>query len=318
MNALLQNAKQFLTKGEIVAIPTETVYGLAANAFDEKAIQKIFEIKNRPLYNPLIVHIKSIDYLDVIATDIPPMARKLAETFWPGPLTLVLPKNENIPSIVTSGKNTVAVRMPSHPLTLELLNQLDFPLAAPSANPFGYISPTTAEHVKKQLGTKIRMIIDGGACKKGIESTIIGFENEKPILYRVGALSKDQIEKCIGTISAKTNASASPEAPGMLTKHYSPKTKFEVSETIEYSILNHKGKNIGFILFSKLNTTLSIDNCVFLSQNQDLDEAAANLYAAMHEMDDKKYDLIIAERFPNIGIGISINDRLQRAQETNY
>jgi L-threonylcarbamoyladenylate synthase len=125
--------------------------------------------------------------------------------------------------------------MPSHPLTLELLNQLDFPLAAPSANPFGYISPTTAEHVKKQLGTKIRMIIDGGACKKGIESTIIGFENENPILYRVGALSKDQIEKCIGKISAKTNVSASPEAPGMLTKHYSPKTKFEVSETIENS-----------------------------------------------------------------------------------
>lgn len=316
MNNLLQKAKEILIKGEVVAIPTETVYGLAANAFDEKAIQKIFAIKNRPLYNPLIVHIKSIAYLEEVANDIPPLARKLAETFWPGPLTLVLPKRGNIPDIVTSGKGTVGVRVPSHPLTQELLNQLDFPLAAPSANPFGYISPTTAEHVKKQLGDKIQLILDGGNCEKGIESTIVGFENNKPILYRVGAISKETIEDYIGTIEVKNKAAASPDAPGMLSKHYSPKTKFEVSNNIEESIRINSNKNVGFLLFSKPNCELSNQQYIQLTENQNIEEAATNLYAAMHQMDDKKFDLIIAEKFPDIGIGVSLNDRLQRAQET--
>ena len=316
MNNLLQKAKEILIKGEVVAIPTETVYGLAANAFDEKAIQKIFAIKNRPLYNPLIVHIKSIAYLEEVANDIPPLARKLAETFWPGPLTLVLPKRGNIPDIVTSGKGTVGVRVPSHPLTQELLNQLDFPLAAPSANPFGYISPTTAEHVKKQLGDKIQLILDGGNCEKGIESTIVGFQNNKPILYRVGAISKETIEDYIGTIEVKNKAAASPDAPGMLSKHYSPKTKFEVSNNIEESIRINSNKNVGFLLFSKPNCELSNQQYIQLTENQNIEEAATNLYAAMHQMDDKKFDLIIAEKFPDIGIGVSLNDRLQRAQET--
>jgi L-threonylcarbamoyladenylate synthase len=316
MNNLLQKAKEILIKGEVVAIPTETVYGLAANAFDEKAIQKIFAIKNRPLYNPLIVHIKSIAYLEEVANDIPPLARKLAETFWPGPLTLVLPKRDNIPDIVTSGKGTVGVRVPSHPLTQELLNQLDFPLAAPSANPFGYISPTTAEHVKKQLGDKIQLILDGGNCEKGIESTIVGFQNNKPILYRVGAISKETIEGYIGTIEVKNKAAASPDAPGMLSKHYSPKTKFEVSNNIEESIRINSNKNVGFLLFSKPNCELSNQQYIQLTENQNIEEAATNLYAAMHKMDDKKFDLIIAEKFPDIGIGVSLNDRLQRAQET--
>ena len=221
-----------LQQGQVVAIPTETVYGLAANAFDDKAVAQIFEIKKRPLFNPLIVHIKSIDYLNNIAVNIPPIAYQLAQQFWPGALTLVLEKKSNIPDIVTSGKNTVGIRVPSHPIALALLEGLDFPLAAPSANPFGYISPTTSEHVRKQLGDKIPYILEGGSCEKGIESTIVGFENNKPILYRVGAISKEEIEKCIGILETKNTASASPQAPGMINKHYSPKTKFIVSENI--------------------------------------------------------------------------------------
>ena len=313
----INKAAELLNQGKVVAIPTETVYGLAANAFDENAVKQIFEIKQRPLFNPLIVHIKSIDYLDKIAKEIPAKALELAKHFWPGALTLVLPKKDIIPNIVSANKATVAVRIPSHPITLQLLNQLDFPLAAPSANPFGYISPTKAAHVEKQLGSKIPFILDGGSCEKGIESTIIGFENGEPVLYRVGAISKAEIEKCIGKIQLKNNASAVPEAPGMLTKHYSPKTKFIVSDTIAASIIKHKNNNVGFLLFSD-TTILQKEKYIRISKNDDLEEAAQNLYAAMHELDAMNFDFIIAEKFPEMGLGISINDRLYRAQETEF
>lgn len=169
----------------------------------------------------MIVHIKSIEYLDTVATNILPIAYQLAKQFWPGPLTLVLEKKSNVSNIVTSGKNTVGVRIPFHPIALALLEELDFPLAAPSANPFGYISPTTSEHVRTQLGEKVSYILEGGACERGIESTIIGFVDDKPLLYRVGAISNDEIEKCIGKLAVKnTAAAASPEAPGMINKHY--------------------------------------------------------------------------------------------------
>lgn len=319
MTKQILKAAQLLQQGHVVAIPTETVYGLAANAFDEKAIQKIYQIKERPLYNPLIVHIKSIDYLDKIASNIPPIAIELAKRFWPGPLTLVLSKKDIIPNIVTSGKNTVGVRMPAHDLTLKLLHEIDFPLAAPSANPFGYISPTSSLHVKQQLGDKIPMILEGGPCEKGIESTIIGFENGKPILYRVGAISQDAIEDFIGEkISSKTKSVATPEAPGMLSKHYSPKTKFIVSTDIAKSIKEHQDKKIGLLLFQKQNFIESNVFCEILSNTSDINEAARNLYAAMHVLDAGKFDIIIAEEFPNTGLGISINDRLCRAQETKH
>lgn len=318
MNKEILKATALLNEGKVVAIPTETVYGLAANAFDEKAIEQIFEIKQRPLFNPLIVHIKSIDYLDVIAQQVPPIALKLAHEFWPGPLTLVLPKKDIIPSIVTAGKDTVGIRMPSHPMALELLNHLDFPLAAPSANPFGYISPTTSRHVKKQLGNKIPLILEGGACEKGIESTIIGFENNEPLLYRVGAISKETIESFIGKINVKSKATATPEAPGMLSKHYSPKTKLIVSDSISEYIKNNNVENTGFLLFSNAPKSLPIHNSILVTKNKNLDEAAHNLYAALHELDERKFDLIIAQKFPEHGIGNSLNDKLYRAQETHF
>ena len=309
----INKAAELLNQGEVVAIPTETVYGLAANAFDENAVKKVFEIKQRPLFNPLIVHIKSIDYLEKIAKDIPPIALELAKHFWPGSLTLVLPKKDIIPDIVTANKKTVAVRVPSHPITLQLLNRLHYPLAAPSANPFGYISPTKAFHVEKQLGNKISFILDGGSCEKGIESTIIGFENHKPILYRVGAITKEEIENYIGKIQIKNNAAVAPEAPGMLNKHYSPKTRFIVTDNIKLEIKKYKNNNVGFLTHS--DTDLK-KNVIQITNNGDLDEAAKNLYDAMHQLDSLQYDLIIAEKFIEYGIGISLNDRLYRAQVT--
>lgn len=309
-------ATELLNQGKVVAIPTETVYGLAANAFDENAVKQIFEIKGRPLFNPLIVHIKSIDYLNKVAENIPPKALLLAKRFWPGALTLVLPKKEIIPNIVTADKATVGIRVPSHPITLQLLNHLDFPLAAPSANPFGYISPTKAHHVITQLGDKIDFILDGGSCEKGIESTIIGFENEEPILYRVGAISIEEIEKYVGKIAVKNNAASKPDAPGMLNKHYSPKTKFIISNNIGKSIKENNG-NAAFLIFSKIEID-SNKKFIRLSNTNDLDEAAQNLYSAMHQLDAMNVDVIIAEKFPDNGIGVSLNDRLYRAQETNF
>jgi L-threonylcarbamoyladenylate synthase len=317
MNEEILKAATLLKQGKVVAIPTETVYGLAANAFDENAVKQIFEIKQRPLFNPLIVHIKSIDYLENIISSIPPKAMILAKHFWPGALTLVLPKKEIIPNVVTAGKDTVGIRVPSHPTALELLNLLDFPLAAPSANPFGYISPTIAAHVQNQLGAKIPFILDGGNCQKGIESTIIGFENNEPILYRVGAISKEEIENCIGKIDSKTKAAASPEAPGMLSKHYSPRTPFMVSETIIADIEKYQKQSVGFIVFSDFKIEPS-EKLLQLSKIADLEEAAQNLYAAMHQLDAAGFELIIAEKFPEIGLGISLNDRLYRAQEAEF
>ncbi|MEM6726277.1 MAG: L-threonylcarbamoyladenylate synthase, partial [Bacteroidota bacterium] len=195
MNSIISRdvdqAVALLTDGKLVAIPTETVYGLAANIFDADAILQIFALKQRPLFNPLIVHIHAFEQLDQFVTQVPAKARLLADAFWPGPLTLILPKQAIIPDLITAGKPTVAVRIPNHPVMLELLRRLPFPLAAPSANPSGGISPTTAKHVADYFSNQLKMVLDGGDCQKGIESTIIGFEGEQPIIYRLGSLSME-------------------------------------------------------------------------------------------------------------------------------
>jgi L-threonylcarbamoyladenylate synthase len=296
-----------------VVIPTETVYGLAGNIYSIKAIDSIFKTKNRPANNPLIVHIDSYEKLADLVEEIPEKAKKLAEVFWPGSLTLVLKKKKSVPYTITAGKETVAVRIPNHQLTLELLKQLDFPLAAPSANPFGSISPTTAQHVVDYFKDTLEMVLDGGNCINGIESTIIGFENENPILYRLGSLSVEEIESIIGPIKIMNENNSSPLAPGMLSRHYAPKTKTIVSENIKEELKKHKNLKIGLLLFND-----DIDSCEnivreILTDKKDLKEAAANLYAAMHRLDRKNLDLIIAEKFPNNSLGKSINDRLNRA-----
>jgi L-threonylcarbamoyladenylate synthase len=306
-------AKELLARNEVVAIPTETVYGLAGNAFNEVAVKKIFEIKKRPFYNPLIVHIASIEKLNTVAESIPDLAYQLAEKFWPGPLTLILKKKEIIPDWVTGGKNSVAVRVPNHPLTLKLLNALDFPLAAPSANPFGTISPTQAEHVANYFKDTIPLILDGGTCKSGMESTIIGFEDNKAVLYRHGAISIDAIEAITGSLTSNTHQDATPIAPGMLTKHYAPKTNTIAASDLRKEVENYPNKKIGIVAFKELNFEPMGCFVETLSINGEFEEAAKNFYAALHKLDKEDLDIIIIEKLPEYSLGKTINDRIQRA-----
>ncbi len=310
---LLNNSTQFLIAGKIVAIPTETVYGLAANALDENAVTEIFKIKNRPFFDPLIVHISDINEVEKYSTYFPEKAKKLAIEFWPGPLTLILPKNKIIPDLVTSGLPFVGLRVPNHPLTLKLLKELPFPLAAPSANPFGYVSPTTAQHVKDQLGEKISYILDGGPCEVGLESTIVMFENnENPVILRLGGLSIESIENCIGKVSLNIASHSKPNSPGQLDKHYATRTPLKPVTEIEINSID-KSK-IGAIVFHTPFDFLPIQNQRILSPNQSLDEAAHYLFKSMRELDDMDFELILTENFPDEGLGKAINDRLCRAR----
>jgi len=311
----INQAIKALQADEIIALPTETVYGLAGNAYSEEAIKKIFALKNRPLYNPLIVHIKSSEFLTNVACDIPDIALELATAFWPGPMTLVLKKQTSIPDIVTAGKETVAVRVPNHPVALNLLEQLNFPLAAPSANPFGSISPTTALHVYNYFKENLDIVLDGGSCEKGIESTIIGFENNQPIVYRLGSLSIESIENKIGKVLTKTHSATAPVAPGMLSRHYAPSTDTYFTNNIEKAILSNPSKRIGLLLFQNKLDDVSVEHQEVLSSSGNLNEAANKLYAAMHRLDERHLDLIIAEEFPDTGIGKTINDKLRRASK---
>jgi L-threonylcarbamoyladenylate synthase len=309
----ISKAADILKEEGLVAIPTETVYGLAGNIYSEKAIKAIFEMKQRPFYNPLIVHIKSIAQLDELAKDIPKKARLLADKFWPGSLTMVLKKQDSVPDLVTAGKDSVAIRVPNHYATLALLAVLDFPLAAPSANPFGSISPTSAFHVVDYFGDELKMVLNGGTCQNGIESTIIGFENEEPVLYRLGSISVEDIEGVIGKIQIKNKKESAPNAPGMLSKHYAPATTTFLKSDVAQFINGFPEKRIGLLLFKdKIKSTTVIHQEV-LSEKGDLKEAASNLYAAMHRLDTKELDMIVAEQFPDFELGKSINDRLERA-----
>ncbi|MEM6297612.1 MAG: L-threonylcarbamoyladenylate synthase, partial [Bacteroidota bacterium] len=244
----ITEAQRLLEAGEVVAIPTETVYGLAGNGFNLKAISEIFAVKNRPKFDPLILHTDSLEKLKAWVDEFPPLAQQLAEVFWPGPLTLVLPKTNQIPELVTSGLPDVAFRIPAHSLTRELLSRLDFPLAAPSANPFGFVSPTTPTHVHTQLGDKIPYILDGGACPVGLESTIIAFPDGKPKILRLGGLALEEIEKVIGKVEVQNHSSSNPAAPGMLKSHYSPRQPLILGDLNE--LLDHyKGQNVGVLSF---------------------------------------------------------------------
>lgn len=309
----ISKAVEILNSGDLVSIPTETVYGLAGNIFSEKAIRKIFEMKQRPLFNPLIVHLHSTDQLADVVSYIPKKAKELANTFWPGPLTLILPKKETIPNLVTANKETVAVRIPSHPITRKLLAQLDFPIAAPSANTFGNISPTQAKHVKKYFDGKLSMILDGGPCESGIESTIVAFENEQPIILRLGSLSVENIEEIIGKVTIKNKKENNPTAPGMLSRHYAPSTETFLVENASDFIKDYSDKKIGVLLF---NTLINSSEHIYqevLSEAGDLKEAASKLYSSLHYLDTLGLDMIVCQRFPDNDLGRSINDRLTRA-----
>ena len=308
----IDRAQQLLTASEVVSVPTETVYGLAGNAYDESAILKIFHVKQRPSFDPLIVHAGSLTQILKFTKQIPAKALQLAEHFWPGPLTLVLKKQPIIPDLVTSGLPTVGVRIPQHPLTLQLLRQLDFPLAAPSANPFGYISPTTPQHVQEQLGGKIPHILSGGACAIGIESTIVGFESGQPIIYRLGGVSLEAIENTIGPVQVAQQDHHHPQAPGMLASHYAPRTPLIVGP-IATLIPQYEPQTIGLLSFQQTNPAIAADHQIVISPTGSLDEAAQNLFAALRTLDAMPVSIILATPVPDIGIGRAINDRLKKA-----
>ncbi|MBK7884179.1 MAG: threonylcarbamoyl-AMP synthase [Chitinophagaceae bacterium] len=315
----IELAKEFLCNGDLVAIPTETVYGLAANALDEDAVLKIFEVKNRPRFNPLIVHCANWEQMEKYVKNIPAKAEILAKKFCPGPLTFLFDKQDIIPDLVTAGNAKVAIRIPDHPLTLALLASLDFPVAAPSANPFGYISPTTAQHVFKNLSGKIPYILDGGVAEVGLESTIIGFgENEQVILYRVGGISVEEIETVLQEkiIVENTFGLNKPETAGQLKSHYAPDTALYTGD-INQLLLQFAGKRVATISFFKQYSVLPLSNQFILSPSGNLDEAAKNLFAALRTIDELNVDVILAEIFPDKGIGRAINDRLNRAGVEN-
>ncbi len=306
----VQKAAKILKNGGIVAIPTETVYGLAANAYNDDAIARVFEVKNRPSFDPLIVHSHSIESVTEFITGMDPLLEKLAEKFWPGPITLLLNRKNIIPDLVTSGMNRVAVRLPDHQITINLLKSLDFPLVAPSANPFGYVSPTTANHVISKLGNRIDYVLDGGNCSIGIESTIVGIDDNRPVIYRLGGLDIHAIEEVVGKVEIKPHGSSNPSVPGMLQSHYSPSKKV-ILGNIEELRKAYSNENYGVIHFSGEN--VKVLNERVLSPSGNIREAAKNLFSVLRSMDESEVSIILAEPAPGKGLGLAINDRLKRA-----
>jgi L-threonylcarbamoyladenylate synthase len=305
----MEAAVHCLQNGELIGIPTETVYGLAANALNADAVAKIFSAKNRPFFDPLIVHIHDIAEAEKYAQSMPEKAQKLAEAFWPGALTLVLPKKPLIPDLVTAGHDTVGIRVPSHPVCLALLKQLDFPLAAPSANPFGYVSPTTAHHVADQLGDKTCYILDGGACKVGVESTIVGFPQGEPVVYRLGGIAVEQIAAVIGPVGEQISSGSNPAAPGQLDVHYSPRCKVILASGKPIS----DSPEMAYLRYSELLPGIEKARQLLLSPDKNLEEAAVHLFAMLRKLDNAGYQCIVAELVPETGLGRAINDRLRRA-----
>ncbi len=305
-------AAELISMGKLVAIPTETVYGLAANALNEKAVLSIFEAKQRPFFDPLIIHVPSLEEAKNYAYFADKRLLLLAERFWPGPLTLLLPKKNLVPDLVTSGLTQVAVRVPNHLLSLELLGKTKLPLAAPSANPFGYVSPTEPEHVNKQLGTKVDYILDGGPCTVGIESTIVGIEDDLVCVFRLGGLSLEEIEKTVGPVQLRINNSSDPKAPGQLKNHYAPKKPLFVGDLKEL-IPKYTTKKITVLCFGKEPEPREKIQILNLSKSQNPEEAALNLFKFLRLADENSTELVLCQSLPDKGLGRAINDRLKRA-----
>jgi len=308
-------AADALRNGQLVAFPTETVYGLGANAFDAQAVAGIFELKGRPRFDPLIVHVAEPDDVEKISTPLPPVAKQLVEKFWPGPLSLVVKKLSCIPDIVTAGLPNVAIRCPVHNIARRLIRAAGVPIAAPSANRFGMVSPTTKAHVADQFGNQLPWILDGGPCEIGVESTVISFAGNnlvRPILLRHGGVTQEQIESITGPIEIRMHEDAHPSSPGQLSRHYSPRTPFVLAAKNGLYEHTNKEEKVGLISFKGPPNPDFFSNEI-LSADGNLTEAAANLFAAMRQLDEQGLDLIVAEPVPEIGLGRAIMDRLRRA-----
>lgn len=303
----IQRAAELLRNGKLVAFPTETVYGLGANALDADAVTRVFQAKGRPSSSPVIVHVSNHEMIGQVALLWPEKARTLAERFWPGPLTLVVPKMPAVPDIVTAGLPTVGVRMPAHPVALALIEAAQVPVAAPSANRFTQVSPTTAEHVRQGLGDLVDYVLDGGSCDVGIESTVLSLVNEVPVLLRPGGVSRQQIEQAIGTIETASQEQKGPHpAPGMHPRHYSPRTPLYLVR--DGQVPTHGS---GAYLQIKCPPQTSVREIVAMPNHAAA--YAARLYGALHSLDARGYDWIAAET-PGPGIEWeAVLDRLQRA-----
>jgi L-threonylcarbamoyladenylate synthase len=306
-----------LRRGGLVVFPTETVYGLGADALNPDAVRKIFTAKQRPLYNPLIVHVADRQQVELLVEDMPAIAVKLMDRFWPGPLTLVLPKSRRVPDIITAGNPTVAVRMPSHRLALELIAAAGTPVAAPSANSFGRTSPTTADHVREQLDGRYDVLIDGGACQVGVESTVLSLIDPIPKILRHGGVTREAIESVVGPVTTLEEEKPEEEqgkrtlhSPGMLPSHYAPRTPVRLYTVFPHELLTDA--EVGFLLLQPSEKDIS-GPVEVLSATGDLSEAATNLYAALLRLDSAGLRLIVSHPFPSNNIGAAINDRLTRA-----
>lgn len=306
----IKKGAKILKEGGLVAFPTETVYGLGANVFLPEAVARIFEVKGRPRFDPLIVHISRHGMVSRLFREIPPLAEMLMEKFWPGPLTLVLPKKEEVPDIVTAGLSTVAVRMPAHPVALKLIDWADVPVAAPSANRFGHLSPTQAEEVALDLGEGVDLILDGGKTEIGVESTIIMIEEGKVFLLRPGGLSIEEIEKWVGKIETPPS---SPKvlSPGTLKKHYAPRIPLYLFEgKIEELLLCDLS---GIAIVSPFPIADSREEIKVLSEKGDIREVASNLFSVLRELEEGPFRAIISLTVEEKGLGRAIMDRLKRA-----
>ncbi len=316
----ITHAAALLRRGDLVAFPTETVYGLGANAFDEHAVQKIFAIKRRPTNNPLIIHIGHREQLSSVvdtgrmSAEQEKLVAKLAD-FWPGPLSLVLPAHAQIPKAATGGRDTVAVRIPSHPVARALLEACAFPIAAPSANPSTYVSPTTAAHVNDGLGAEVPLILDGGPCPVGLESTILSLIHQPPLLLRAGAVTLEQLSAKVGTVQQPRPAevSESPLAPGMLKEHYAPHTPVALRGSISPSDYPTKVGLISFGDSDQARLEFAFNSVNELSQSGNVQEIAPKLFAALRDMDQRGLDMIVVDKCEQTGLGLAIMDRLLRA-----
>jgi len=308
----IEIAASILEENGLVAIPTETVYGLAGNALEEAAVVKIFSAKDRPSFNPLIIHVATVEDIKLYA-ELDPISQQLAEAFMPGPFTLLLPKKDLIPDLVTAGNSKVAVRIPRHPLALKLLHKLKFPLAAPSANPFGYVSPTNARHVLDGLNNRVDYILDGGPCEVGVESTIAEVRDGQIILHRLGAVTAEEMEALTGLQVVQKTDHQQLDTPGQMKSHYATKTPMYLGD-IPTLLKEHSLKHVATISFCKSYEGLISGHQYILSPKCDINEAAQHLFAVMRSIDEFSFDVILAERFPDKGLGRAINDRLERAQ----
>lgn len=305
----IKKAAKILREGGLVVFPTETVYGLGANALSPQAAAKVFEVKKRPRFDPLIVHLFEAEEAKKYVKNWPAVAEKLSQALWPGPLTLVLFKNELIPPIVTAGLSSVALRVPSHPVALKLLKEAGLPVAAPSANPFGFLSPTRAEQVEETLGKAVDLILDAGPTPLGLESTVVSLLSSQPEILRPGSLTLEEIKKIAPRI--KIVKKGRVISPGQFRKHYATSTPLKI-----YGSGKIKEKNAALLAFFEKPKTSAFKEVMVLSPKKDLKEAAANFFSFLYELDKKKYEAIYVEPIPEEGLGLALMDRIRKASST--